>query len=897
MADEDAMNEDSKTEPGNADAAAGAFVPPSMEELAALLPQYEFQALIGLGGMGAVYLAQQTSLDRPVAIKVMPPVYEDQAAEAAQFITEARAMARLVHPHIVAVFDFGQTTEGHLFLVMEYVEGTDLHRMIRAGGINAGNAYALIGQLCDALQFAHDHGVAHRDIKPANILITHDGQVKIADFGLAKDITDAGIADDGLGTPDYASPERLVVGAQVDHRADIYSLGVVIHEMLSGETPRQAARHGGASLPDAFVGVMSKCLMVDPARRYQSAREVKTALTAAGQAQKAPPQPAPHAVRAPHPMPLRLPVRHAPASSGFGGIGWALACLLLFVGFGWYVWNEQRHTASTPVSQSAKPSIGMVPVNVPVTSVQSGSSDTATIAPLPEAFAKPLSPPFVVPVGPPGEVKTLTGHTAMVRRVIIMPDQRRVISSSVDGTVRVWDVEEGKQLGMFDSSPARITCVIADKDCRQLAGTGGAYVYLWDLEKRTAARSTRANASSLSPLLFSPDGSSLIIASWNSEPRLQRWTPARGPSLEAMSGWKATVKDAKAMADGRFITAGCDPVDMKWVSGEAGFGGWDSAMSLGSLASVTRAVFSVAVSPDRRTIAIADSTVDLIDLGTGLVTKKLQGLRSTAHAMEFLDGGRLLLVGGLDRSMKIFECESGKELASFDSPYYAFRTIAVSKDQRWVVTGGVQENPSVNKDPAGFALHVWRLPQLDKLGSPDGYDKLARQQLSDLATNDPELARIKSEIESGAKVASVEEMASQISEMNGKYVAALRRSAGNAAPLDQKAMLDEAARVAGGEFIDPAVADASLPPALRNMRAIYCQQILLIETTRNKAASKAASDLNAILKPLLDSREAAGDRTGAARVRALLTASAQPLKISELFGAFGAATVPKPVAQ
>ncbi len=318
------------------------FIPPSVEILSALLPQYEFHGLLGQGGVGAVYLARQISLDRMVAIKILPPLFEDQADEAARFLTEARAMAKLVHPHIVAGFDFGQTSEGHLFLAMEYVKGTDMHHAIRAGHMTADLAHQLIGQLCDALQYAHDNGIAHRDIKPANIMLTTDWQVKVADFGLAQNFKDGSAADDGLGTPDYAAPERFVAGAVVDHRADIYSLGVVIHEMLTGETPRQAAKRAGTNLPEAFIGPMSKCLMVDPSRRYQSAREVKAALALARHEEKRAAQPAPvHAVRVIRPRLMSR--RSRMRSSGVvSSIAWAFACLLLVGGGAWFLLKNKN---------------------------------------------------------------------------------------------------------------------------------------------------------------------------------------------------------------------------------------------------------------------------------------------------------------------------------------------------------------------------------------------------------------------------------------------------------------------------------------------------------------------------------------------------------------------------
>ncbi len=149
---------------------------PTLEEMTALLPQYEFHDILGVGGMGAVYLARQAALDRWVAIKLLPVSAAQNEEDARRFITEARSMARLTHAHIAAVYDFGQTAQGHLYLVMEHVNGLDLHRLIQRDEVTPARIRSLVPQLCDALAYAHGHNVIHRDIKPANILITEDWQ-------------------------------------------------------------------------------------------------------------------------------------------------------------------------------------------------------------------------------------------------------------------------------------------------------------------------------------------------------------------------------------------------------------------------------------------------------------------------------------------------------------------------------------------------------------------------------------------------------------------------------------------------------------------------------------------------------------------------------------------------
>lgn len=357
--------DDSSWPAGQMTAAEGISFP-TLEEMAALLPHYEFRRVLGVGGMGVVYLARQPGLERWVAIKVLPAQMAEHAEDAERFNTEARALARLSHPHIVAVFDFGQTDAGHLYLAMEYVEGTDLHWRTRAGEVTPDRARTVIAQLCDALQYAHAHGVIHRDIKPANILITADWQVKVVDFGLAKDLTEQAEGEAAeYGTPDYTAPERWLAGQPVDHRADIYSLGVVIHEILTGKTPHAAGAEAGLGLPEGFAGVLSKCLMHDPERRYQTAEEVRTALLAATaivkqkEAAKAynPPTTHGNAPLAPHPR----PPRPAPSANTYrntawvGTLIWGMACLAAAGGLGWLVWRDHFQPPSASPGGGASP--------------------------------------------------------------------------------------------------------------------------------------------------------------------------------------------------------------------------------------------------------------------------------------------------------------------------------------------------------------------------------------------------------------------------------------------------------------------------------------------------------------------------------------------------------------
>jgi tRNA A-37 threonylcarbamoyl transferase component Bud32 len=263
---------------------SGLFVPPDPKELADQFPQLEIIELLGQGGMGAVYKARQKQLGRAVALKILPPQTGQDPAFAERFNREARSLARLNHPNIVTVYDFGHSPEGLYFFIMEFVEGTDLRKVLSSKQLSPAEALAVVPQICAALQFAHDEGIVHRDIKPENILLDTKGRVKIADFGLARLMNQTEIAftltqaDQRMGTPHYMAPEQIEHPHQVDHRADIYSLGVVFYEMLTGELP--IGRFDPPSqrvqmdvhLDDVVLHTLEKA----PDRRYQHASELKT---------------------------------------------------------------------------------------------------------------------------------------------------------------------------------------------------------------------------------------------------------------------------------------------------------------------------------------------------------------------------------------------------------------------------------------------------------------------------------------------------------------------------------------------------------------------------------------------------------------------------------------------
>lgn len=318
----------------------GALPPPPIDEIARHFPQLEILSCLGRGGMGVVYKARQISLDRLVALKLLAPEREKDPEFSERFAREAQALAKMSHPHIVTIHDFGQAG-GFFYLLMEYVDGANLRQLLQAHKFTPEQALGVVPPLCDALQYAHDRGIVHRDIKPENLLMDRDGRLKVADFGLVKMLGSEALGDDRpMGTPDYMAPEQSGDPVKVDNRADIYSLGVVIYEMLTGELPGKNFQP-----PSSKVGVDSRldevvhrAMEQEPGQRYQQASFLKTEVERITDtpAPAAPPPASPfHSVATPDPDKIKASVE-APAVAMMVVSGLAL-CGHLFVVLGGFL--------------------------------------------------------------------------------------------------------------------------------------------------------------------------------------------------------------------------------------------------------------------------------------------------------------------------------------------------------------------------------------------------------------------------------------------------------------------------------------------------------------------------------------------------------------------------------
>lgn len=905
--------------------AAAAY--PSLMELAQLLPQYEMHEIVGIGGMGAVYKARQIALDRWAAIKVLPAAAAQNPEDVQRFIKEARAMAKLVHPHIVAVFDFGQTYAHHLFLVMEFVEGCDLHHRTRRGEITKEKAREVIAQLCDALQFAHDRGVAHRDIKPANILITNDWKVKVADFGLARDLSAQANPDEvEYGTPDYTAPERLIIGAPVDHRADIYSLGVVIHEMLTGKTPTAAGKDAGKDLPEGFASVISKCLMSEPEQRYQKASEVKVALlmaTAENKRSSTGPATADipattghvtkHAAASMHELPESLESYSTYRPSPFAKVlrllsplGWAAACVVLVIVFA-IILLKDKVTIDTAEEATPKPAmVETSPVPEPENKPEpdpapASTTTTTTNAAAPAmASAKPTLPepgrpvmvpaptpapvpatagmPFTVPDGEAGEVAKLAGHESAVNATAILGDQRRALSASSDGTLRLWDLTTQKQLMSINAGVDQLARlqVTPDEKTALVYGYRLDKAALVDLESGTVTHSAQFPNEQLVGMVYAPELKVVVAGGSNTDitNNLWVWKPGQDEKFSLVEGYKGRVYAVALLPGGReaVITASelIEGEEKKYRPSITRF-----APDLGSLTSVEPKTLGYITrffgKAGEAKALITGSTPKVVTLPDLTVLGSLPAIpREGPHLISgvLVDGDRLVLTSWSDSTLRAYEITSAEEVWRQEMPR-PVTDISLSKDQRWAVLGTRLKDGSPTSQ-GNYDVLVWRLPKWQALQSDASMQSLVDAQMPELEKHDAELADLRQKLREHAPLPERAELEAGHQKLDTMYVTALKRDYARLSPTEQQAYREEIEMITQKKPLPDAGNDFTLVPPLQKMRGIYRQQLETLQNTHAEAVKIARESVEKVLGPMREKRNAEGDRAGALRVRAVL---------------------------
>ena len=401
------------------------FQAPEIEELRQYFPAYELGGFIAQGGMGAVYSAQQKSLDRPVAIKVLPRQLGADPQFRASFEAEAKAMAKLNHPNLIGVYDFGDA-DGMLYIVMELVEGKSLHHSAYGKLIDQMSAAEIIAAICRGLAHAHQAGILHRDIKPANILLDPEAIPKIGDFGLARPASEGHNPDEIIwGTPGYTAPEVLENPHSVDQRTDIFAVGVLLYQLLTARLPSTPWQPPStlANSDPRFDAIIRRATHPAAGMRYNNASEMADALDSLMANLSSGPFNQPSVARA-SPLPASpLPASPLPIQQGLASskpksgllVGVAIIALLAIVGGFLYVSSTPPPTSNPPVSVAPEKEEEKTPKKRPK-SVTKNDEPNEKPGTIPPPKPVPTPAPTVKPDKVEGPLDTLTHLRRRLRK-------------------------------------------------------------------------------------------------------------------------------------------------------------------------------------------------------------------------------------------------------------------------------------------------------------------------------------------------------------------------------------------------------------------------------------------------------------------------------------------------
>jgi WD40 repeat protein len=675
--------------------------PPAPGTKVRYIGDYELLEELGRGGMGIVYKAQQCSLKRLVALKMILTGEYAGDQELARFHREAEAVARLQHPNIVQIYEIGAHA-GHPYFTMEFVPGSSLADKLDGTPWQAKPAAALVETLARAMQAAHEHGVVHRDLKPLNVLLTSEGQPKITDFGLAKRLDmEGGQTQSGaiVGTPSYMAPEQAQGKSKaVRPAADVYTLGAILYELLTGRPPFKAAtpldtvwqvvneevvppKRLNAQVPRDLETICLKCLQKEPGRRYASAGAMAEDLRRFQAGEPIVARPVGSGER------LLLWCRRNRAVARLLGtvmlllvLGTAVASLLAWQAQVVAIIAREEQNRADENAKTMKQEKDRADENADKMRQEKKEADqqrdraegllyASQLGLAQGAWRENNSPVafyhlertrperrgweyrFLDTLFHHLGQRTFHGHIGYVISVAFSPDGRRLASGGNDGTVKIWDVAKGQEIFSFKRHHPEIHRVCFSSDGRRLAGTNGREVIVWDAEKGQEVFALKGHTDFVGSLCFSPDGR-LASGSWDGTVKI--WDATKGKEI-------LTFKEHK----GPVFAVGFSPDGSRLAS-----------------TSVASSVFDEHPLPHSEEV-----TVKIWEGVKGQVLFTLKGPRVDGPGMCFSSDGRRLAYVGLKGTVKVWNVDKAQDILTVEG-HFMGTSVCFSPDSRFLGSVG-----------------------------------------------------------------------------------------------------------------------------------------------------------------------------------------------------------------
>lgn len=665
--------------------------------------KYRIDALIGQGGMGAVYRAMHLELDRSVALKIVLPDFVSSGETLERFRREARAAARLNHPSVITIYDFGVLDNGRAYLAMELLSGKSLREEVEIKGIlSPSRALEILQPVCGAVQAAHNAGVIHRDLKPDNIVLERNELgveiIKVVDFGIAKlreaagtnamnlNLTGPGLV---MGTPHYMSPEQCK-GEELDPCSDIYSLGVMLYEMLCGHVPFDAPTPSAVIIQHAIdpprrlslirkdikpelEAVVMKALMKSRAARQQSVKELCSELEKAINGTELS---APSLLRAPEPPPL--PPVPKPSLSSATPKDLVAATLVEYENdpLSTRLLDDKNISAPKPRRPVSDLDAEANELLAHTTGLPMEDDDDSELD-YQSSYINPQNIRLT-------ESAQLQGHEHVVKALAYTPEGQYLISASSDGAIKIWDLKKKRVRGALHGHELSVNALAVSPNGQLLASASAdGSVRIWDIAKEQERTKLGGYAGSLRSLVFSPSGQYLVLSH---DTNIEMWDIGQKKLVTTFTGHVRLVESLEFSKDGSIIISGGADETIRF---------WDvnKRTNIGLISCTGHCVYTVASCVDGiLATGGKDHSIRLWDITSQTELALLAGHKDSVRSLVFSARGDYLCSGDWSGTIKLWDTAMGVEVIGLpDAHDGAILTVAFSPDEKQIASSGYDQ--------------------------------------------------------------------------------------------------------------------------------------------------------------------------------------------------------------